>query len=219
MKMKKNIAKTTGVLVAISAAAVLLVHGRGTAQTGISTATHPAVGSYYGQAIQICPSGVAPSACADGRPATSLLMTPTLTADGLFVADDSLTLLPAPYGNHSTAHGSWVPTSPTEFTAEYVFMTKPYPPPASGVAAAGVRARWQAQAIDADTLVGWVNAYFLDPVPIRWSRLVLESDFPTLPEEARPFYTPPGDFIKDPSLCRTEECPQVFKFTLKRIRP
>jgi hypothetical protein len=211
-------AKTTGVCVGILAIAVLLAFAHGAAQTKLSTADHPAVGSYYGEAVQVCPSGVSPSACAGGRPASALLMTPTLLSDGLFVADDSLDLLGAPFGPHTTAHGSWIPTSPTEFTAEYVFMTNPYPPVASGVAASGVRARWQAKVIDPDTLVGWVNAYFLDPVPVKWTRLVLENDFPTLPPEAAPFYAAAGDFIKDPSLCRTEECPQVFKFTLKRIR-
>jgi hypothetical protein len=61
--------------------------------------------------------------------------------------------------------------------------------------------------IDADTVVGWVNAYFLDPVPVTWERLVLDDDFPTLPGEAAPYYAPAGDFVfvKDPSLCRTAD--------------
>jgi hypothetical protein len=217
--MTKNLMKTTGVLAAILLTAVLAGGGRGDAQTPISTATHPAVGSWFGQAIQVCPAGVAPSACASGHPAATLLMTPTLTTDGLFVADDSWTLLVAPFGPHATAHGSWVPTSPTGFIADYVFMTRPYPPVASGVGVTGVRARWVARAVDDDTLKGWVNAYIIsDPVPVKWSPLVTEDEYPVLPEEARPFYTAPGEFIKDPSLCRTEGCPQVFKFTLKRIR-
>ena len=145
-------------------------------------------------------------------------MTPTLIADGLFVADDSFALLGAPFGPHTTAHGTWVPTSRTEFTAEYVFMTNPYPPAASGVSVSGLRARWLAKVVDADTVVGWVNAYFLNPVPVTWERLVVDADFPVFPSEATGFVRPPGDFIKDPSLCRTAGCPQVFKFTLKRIR-
>ena len=216
--METNMKKTTGVLVGISALAVMLAFGRGAAQTRLSTAGHAAVGSYFGKAIQVCPSGVAPSACSGGRPAAALFMTPTLTPDGLFVADDSFTLLPAPAGNHSTAHGTWDPTSSTDFTAEYVFMTKAYPPAASGVSIAGVRARWVAKVVDADTLEGWVNAYFLDAVPVEWARLVRDDEFPTLPPEATPFFTSPSGFIRDPSLCRTEGCPQVFKFTLKRIR-
>jgi len=217
--MERNMAKTISVFVGIAALAVMLTFGRGAAQTRLSTADHPAVGSYFGEAIQVCPSGVAPSACVDGRPASGLFMTPTLTGDGLIVADDSLTLLGAPFGPHSCAHGSWVPTSRTEFTADYVFLTRPFPPVASGVAVTGLRARWQAKVVDADTLQGWVNAYFLDPAPITWTRLARESDFPVLPPEASGFITPPsGEFIKDPSLCRTDGCPQVFKFTLKRVR-
>lgn len=211
-------AKTLGTLLGISLIAVLLAFGRGAAQTALSTADHPAVGSYFGKAVQLCPSGVAPSACVEGRPASALLMTPTLTSDGLFVADDSFTLLLAPYGPHATAHGSWVPTSKTEFTAEYVFMTRPFPPVASGVSVTGVRASWQAKVIDPDTVVGWVNAYFLDPVPVEWERLATENAYPTFPQEGYQFVTAHPNFIKDPSLCRTAGCPQVFKFTLKRVR-
>jgi hypothetical protein len=217
---ERNMAKGLRTDVAISAVAVLLVSGGAAAQTKLTTADHQAVGSYYGKAVQVCASGVAPSACFNGTPAASLLMTLSLTADGQFIGIDSTTLLSPPLGPHGEAHGSWVPTSPTEFTAEYVFLTPAYPPPASGVAASGVRARWQAKVIDADTVVGWVNAYFLDPVPVTWERLVLDGDFPTLPGEAAPYYAPAGDFVfvKDPSLCRTSGCPQVFKFTVKRIR-
>ncbi len=211
-------AKTTHAFVGIATAAVLLASGRGAAQTTLSTADHPAVGSYFGKAIQVCPSGVSPSACANGQPAAALLMTPTLLSDGLFIADDSFTMLGPPFGPHATAHGTWTPTSRTEFTAEYVFMTNPYPPVVGGVFVSGVRARWLATVVDADTIVGWVNAYFLNSVPVTWERLVLERDFPVFPPQASGFVTPPGDFIKDPSLCRTAGCPQVFKFTLKRIR-
>jgi hypothetical protein len=218
--MERNMAKMTRVSIGALALAALLTFGRGAAQTKLSPADHPAVGSYFGEAIQVCASGVAPSACGNGaQPAGVLLMTPTLTADGLIVADDSLTLLPEPFGPHATAHGTWTPTSSTDFTAEYVFMTKTYPPPASGTTASGARARWQATVSDPDTLNGWVNAYFLDPTPVRWQRLVLDTDFPVLPPESIGFITNPGPFIKDPSLCRTKGCAQVFKFTLKRVRP
>jgi hypothetical protein len=218
--MGRNMVKTAGVFVAISALAILLAFGRGAAQTKLSPADHPAVGSYFGEAIQVCASGVAPSACGLGaQPAGVLLMTPTLTADGLIIADDSLTLLPEPFGPHATAHGTWTPTSSTDFTAEYVFMTKTYPPPVGGFTASGARARWQATVSDPDTLNGWVNAYFLDPVPVRWQRLVLDTDFPVLPSEASGFITDPGPFVKDPNLCRSDRCAKVFKFTLKRIRP
>jgi len=212
-------AKTVRVCVGFAAlAALLLIVRLGTAQTKISTAGHAAVGSYFGMAIQVCPSGVAPSACANGQPASALFMTPTVLADGLFVADDSFALLGAPFGPHLSAHGSWEPFSPTEFTADYVFMSNPYPPVASGVAIAGLRARWLAKVVDAETVTGYVNAYFLPPVPVVWQPLVRASDFPVLPPEAAPFYTSPSGYVTDPSLCRTADCPLVFKFTLKRIR-
>ncbi len=212
--------KTAGGIIAVVGLAMLLAITHGSAQTPLTTANHPAVGSYYGKAVQVCPAGVAPSACFFGTPAASLLMTLSLTADGQFIGIDSTTLLSPPVGPHGEAHGSWVATSPTGFTAEYVFLAPQNPPPVKGVFAAGVRARWQAQATDADTLNGWVNAYFLGPVPVEWQRLALDEEFPTLPSEAAPYYAPGGDapFYKNPSLCLTAGCPLVFKFTVKRIR-
>lgn len=85
-------------------------------------ATHPAVGSWFGKAIRLCLSGAVPSACVGGQPAIALFMTPTLTGDGRFLGNDSLALGSAPFGPHTTAHGTWVPTSSTEFIADYVFM-------------------------------------------------------------------------------------------------
>ena len=104
------------------------------AQTKVNTADHSAVGAYSGKAM-----------------------------DGRFVADDSTTLLGAPFGPHTTAVGTWTPTSNTEFTAEYIFMANAFPPPKDGVSVSGLRARWLATVIDADTVVGWVNADFLSP--------------------------------------------------------
>ena len=194
---------------------VVLAFGRGQAQTKLSTATHPAVGSWYGKAMQVCPSGVAPSACASGNPAIALHMMPTLTADGLFFGDDSSSIENPPYGPHSTAYGTWVPTSATQFTSEYFFMTRPFPPTAESTTS-GVRARWSAEVISPDTAVGWVNAYFLDPMPITWAPL-LRNEFPTFPTAALPFVAPPAAFIFEPNQCLGAGCPLVFKFTLKRI--
>ena len=208
--------KATRVFVGISALAVLLAPARGFAQTKLSTADHPAVGSWFGKAIQVCPQGVAPSACANGQPANALFMTPTLTADGLFIGNDSFTLLAAPFGPHTTAHGSWAPISSTEFSAEYVFMTVTYPPDAKTIS--GYRFRWFAQVISADTAVGYVNLYTLSAVPLTWTPL-LPNEFPDFPDEALGFVTPPVGVVTDPTLCRPEKegCPLVFKFTIKRV--
>jgi len=88
-------------------------------------------------------------------------------------------------------------------------------PPKEGVSVSGLRARWLATVIDADTVVDWVNAHFLSPAPVIWSALVLDEDFPELPVESLGFVTPPGEFIENPSLCRTAGCPQVFQFGIK----
>jgi hypothetical protein len=61
-----------------------------------------------------------------------------------------------------------------------------------------------------------VNAYFTPAVPVVWTPLA-EPEFPAFPAEGVPLVTAPTRFIKDPSSCRTPGCPQVFKFTLKRV--
>src|SRR5215470_1467300 len=66
---------------------------------------HGAIGSYYGKAIELCPAGVAPVNCSAAGPALALFMTPTLTADGQFLGDDSFALGTAPFGPHTGAHG------------------------------------------------------------------------------------------------------------------
>src|SRR5262249_61545332 len=101
-----------------------------TAQTPspVPTQGHAAVGSYFGKAIELCATGVAPSACAFGNPALALMMTPTLYSDGMFIGNDSFAIGQAPFGPHTTAHGQWIATSATEFTADYTFMLNAYPP-------------------------------------------------------------------------------------------
>jgi hypothetical protein len=187
------------------------------AQTTFPTATHPAVGSWFGKAIQLCPLYVAPSACSGGNPAIALFMTPTLTADGGFLGNDSLALGAAPFGPHTTAHGQWVATSAVDFTADYVFMLNAFPPKGDG-AIQGLRFRWAGTAVDKNTLQGFVNLYFSQPIKTDWSGL-LNDQFPVLPSTAAPLIASPAGFVKDPTLCMTPDCPLVFKFTIKRVAP
>ena len=180
----------------------------------ISMKDHPAVGSWFGKAVQVCAAGVAPAACNGGQPAVALFMTPTLSSDGIFLGNDSFALLPAPFGPHTTAHGAWVATSATEFTAEYVFMGDVFPPVANTVT--GYRFRWLAKVISADTAVGYVNLYSLATVPLTWTPLQAD-EFPAFPVEALGFVTPPAGVVTDPTTCMGTGCPLVFKFTIKRV--
>ena len=197
----------------------VLVSGPAAAQTPspVPTATHGAVGSWFGKAIQLCPSGVAPSACSGGNPALALFMTPTLTPDGLFIGNDSLTLGAPPFGPHTTAHGQWIATSATDFTADYTFMLSQFPPRGDGAVQA-LRFRWLGQVVDKTTIVGYVNIYFTGPIQQTWYPL-LPNEFPAFPNEANVAVTAPTTFVRDPSLCRQAGCPLVFKFTIKRVAP
>ena len=180
-----------------------------------STRNHKAVGSWFGRAVQVCENGVGPAVCVGtGRPAEVLLMTPTLTPDGLFVADDTLTLT----RNHLTAHGQWKALSDTEFLADYMFIL-PRVPGTLENSVAGLRARWQGRVLDDNTLVGHVNAFLTTGVPLWWQRLA-DNEFPGFPSEGLPLVTAPSGFIFQPQRCEdpgTTGCPLVFKFTLKRI--
>lgn len=180
-----------------------------------TTVGHKAVGSWFGRAVQVCEQGVGPSVCVgSGRPAQVLLMTPTLTPDGLFIADDTLVFTL----DHLTAHGQWKALSDTEFLADYMFVLQNIPgtPPGS---LAGLRARWQGRVLDDNTLVGHVNAFLAAGIPVLWQRLG-ENEFPGFPNEALPLVTAREDFIFQPQRCAnpgTPGCPLVFKFTIKRV--
>jgi hypothetical protein len=183
----------------------------------VPTATHKAVGSYFGKAIEVCAKGVAPAACTKGQPAVALFMTPTLTPDGTFLGNDSFALGGPPFGPHTTAHGHWIALNATDFEADYVFMLNAFPPQGDG-AIQVLRFRWQGTVVDADTLVGYVNMYFSKSVVPDWVSL-LPNEFPTIPAVVQPILVPPPTFIKDPTLCLTSDCPLVFKFTVKRVAP
>jgi hypothetical protein len=207
-----------GVTLIAALAMTALTAGAAMAQdtpSPLPTATHGAVGSYFGKAIQICAKGVAPSACLAGTPAAALYMTPTLTADGTFLGNDSFALGNPPFGPHTTAHGHWLALTPTDFSVDYVFMLNAFPPQGDG-AIQGVRFRWAGTVQDKDTLVGYVNMYFTGPIAVDWVNLGT-NDFPALPASINPAIIPPGQLIKDPTLCMTPGCPLVFKFTVKRV--
>jgi hypothetical protein len=194
-------------LACVSAAVGMSAAG-GDEQGNGRTANHPAVGSYFGRAVQVCAPG---APC----PQIALFMTPTLTGDGLFIGNDSLTLGGAPFGPHTTAHGEWVPTSKTGFVADYTFMlTAPTPTPSI----TALRFRWLANVINRDTIVGYVNIYFFPPIPVEWEPLAA-NQFPSFPDEGLGTITPPNGVVTDPATCTTAGCPLVFKFTVKRVAP
>lgn len=184
----------------------------GTAQN-VTTADHKAAGSWFGRAVQVCVRGVAPASCtgSEGLPARALLMTPTLTPDGIFLGNDTLAF-DAP---HLTAHGMWRATSRTGFEADYAFVNSRIPGFGENTVSA-LRFRWQGEVLDDNTLVGYVNAYLILAVPIWWQRLAPD-EYPGFPSEALPVVTRPSGFVTDPGTCRTDGCPLVFKFTIKRV--
>lgn len=204
-------------LLAAAAFAIAFVMQR-PARSASDFSGFPAVGSYFGEAIQLCPTGVAPAACSAAGPALALYMTPTLAADGMFFGDDSFAVGTAPFGPHTAAHGQWFPTNSTDFVADYTFMLNTFPPIKNTISITALRFRWSGTVVDKNTLQGYVNMYLLPGNTPTWHEL-LGDQFPALTSSESIVLNPPSSFIKDPSLCRTSGCPLVFKFNVKRVAP
>ena len=213
----KRLVKGLATIACVLVAVVVLASMRRSTVKAADFLYHPIVGSWFGKAVQLCVSA-APSACVGGNPAITLLMTPSLYGDGNFLGNDSLTLGGAPFGPHTTAHGSWTPTSSTAFVTDYAFMLPTFPPPPGGPTIQGLRFRWSGNVINPNTTVGFVNIYFSTPIPLTWQGL-LGNEFPTFPAEANSIVTTPVGVVTDPTTCTQPGCPLVFKFTIKRVAP
>ncbi len=202
-----------GIVIAVAVAGA---HPGVAQNKALATSSHPIVGAWIGSGAQVCPSGVAPSACWNGTAAGALMVMPTFTSDGHFFADDTLTLAGPPFGPHSAEHGNWTATSGTDFTAVDVFIANPFPPSQGHTAL--FLARWTGTVNNDGTVTGWFDGYPQPPVPVSWTQLV-GNEFPAFPAEAGGVVDggPASSFVKDPTLCVTPNCPIVFKFTLKRL--
>lgn len=169
---------------------------------------HPAIGSWFGRAVELCAAGDA--TC----PKAALYMTPTITADGIFLGNDSLTLAGPPFGPHTTAHGHWIATSSSDIVVDYVFML----PGTDATTVNALRFRWEASVVSWNTMVGYVNIFFGPPMPVKWEALT-SSQFPAIPPELSIPLTPPAKFYTDPAQCSggLPVCPLIFKFTIQRV--
>jgi hypothetical protein len=191
-------------------AAGLLAAPPDKADSNLLKIPHPAIGSWFGKADQICASA---ATCQN----VALFMTPTLTQDYEFLGNDSLALGGPPFGPHTTAHGRWIPTSSNGIVADYVFMLPGSDKPPTITV---LRFRWQAAVVDFDTMQGFVNIFFGPPVPVVWDNLT-SAEFPPIPNEAAPALSAPVNFYSDPAQCSSgpPACPLIFKFTVKRVQP
>ncbi len=178
---------------------------------------HPAVGAWFGKAVEDC-IGDPESNCAGlGLPAVTIFMTPSFYEDGNFLGNDSLALASAPFGPHTTAHGQWNPTSRKGLVADIVFMLNPFPPttiPSTGA----VHIKYSATVTSPDEMVGYVNLYFAPPLELAWQQLS-PGQFPTLPEAANAVLASPDEVFTAQSQCTSAGCPLVFRFRVRRVAP
>ncbi len=174
---------------------------------------HPALGAWFGKAVESCVGDPATNCAGLGLPALSLFMTPSFYADGNLIVNDSLAIGGAPFGPHTTAHGQWIPTGQNELVADMVFML---PAPVTGSVSA-IHIRYSAAVIPPNTMVGYVNIYVSFP-PLPLSLEVLgPDDFPTLPSTATDLVISPNNVYTDQNQCTVMGCPLVFKFKVLRV--
>jgi hypothetical protein len=178
-------------------------------------AVSPLVGTWFGKAVQVCGEPI--SACSKG----AIMMTPTVHADGMFTANDTLEFVPVPFGTHATAHGAWESTGPKSMIADYMFLN---PTVAATIfpSSTATRLRWSSEVTDdGNTMVGYVNAYSKPVVPTVWESLD-KDQFPTVPKEGIDIAVIPDKTVyKHPSECTLyppSSCPLVFKFRILRVR-
>ena len=171
---------------------------------------HPAIGSWFGRAVELCATGdkTCPQAALFHDADDYFRM-------ATFIGNDSLTLAGPPFGPHTTAHGHWVATSGTDIVIDYVFML----PGADATTVNALRFRWQASVNSYNTMVGTVNIFFGPPIPVKWE-VIAAGAYPTFPNELLVPLTPPAKFVTDPAQCPggpASGCPLVFKFQIQRV--
>src|SRR5207245_10448426 len=76
----------------------------GTIKPAANFSDHPAVGAWFGKAIQICLAGNAASNCEFGNPAITLFMTPQIWPDCNFIAYERQAVATPPLRPDPTWH-------------------------------------------------------------------------------------------------------------------
>lgn len=174
--------------------------------------SHPAVGAWFGMAMEDCIGDPATNCAGLGIPALTFFMTESFFADGNFLGNDSWAVGGPPFGPHTTAHGRWVQTSPDGLVADAVFLL---PAPISS-AISGVHIKYSATVISPMEMVGYVNLYItFPPLPLAWQQLG-PGEFPTLSNTAKDLAVAPEGIFTAQSQCTAQGCPLVFRFTAQR---
>lgn len=109
----KTLFRAAAIIAVLTVPLVVSLPDHARADNDNRASVHPAVGSWFGKAVQLT-GGVTPG--------LALFMTPTIGADGTFLGNDSLALGAPPFGPHTTAHGSWAQSGRDSIVADYVFM-------------------------------------------------------------------------------------------------
>lgn len=211
MRIQSDILRAVRILAVVTAGAAIAPAQISQFPTTSILAQHPAIGSWFGEAVQLCATLTDPS-CFQ----VALFMTPTMTADGNFIGNDSLTLGGPPFGPHTTAHGRWIATSSTGIIADYTFML---PGTTSPPTISALRFRWEATVVSQNVMTGYVNIFFGPNIPVTWQN-IKPSQSPTLPSQAiASALTSPTLFYTDPAMCPggPPACPLIFKFTIQRV--
>lgn len=136
-----------------------------------------AIGSWFGRAVAIPGQTI----CVPGSPGCAappeIIMVFTVNADGTFIGIDSNIFQG---GNHSTAHGQWLPSSRNSIKATFTLLqSSPATPTAPPVFIGGFKNLFEATVTTFDTMEGQIHAYLYSYTNATGATILDSSGFPT----------------------------------------
>jgi hypothetical protein len=163
--------------------------------------SQPAVGSWLGRAVPIAGHTACPVGTAGCPIPAEIIMLFTIHADGTFVAIDSNIFKG---GNHTTAHGQWVPRGYGIVHATFSLLQE-----ANGIFIGGFKNLFDGTMSDANNMTGQLHAYLYNYTDANGNAIVGSDGLPT-PNPLTP-----------PALCANQKgCSFLadFQFVAQRIQ-
>lgn len=160
-----------------------------------------AVGSWFGRAVAIPGQTI----CVPGTPGCAappeIIMVFTVNADGTFIGIDSNIFQG---GNHSTAHGQWLPSGPNSIKATFTLLqSSPATATAQPVFIGGFKNLFEATVIAWDRMEGQIHAYLYSYTDASGRAILDSNGFPT-PNPLSP-----------PSACTPPSCIPLGSYSFK----
>jgi hypothetical protein len=131
-----------------------------------------AIGSWFGRAIPVPGKTICPPGAPDCPVPLEIVMIFTIHGDGTFIGIDSNIFAG---GNHSTAHGQWIPVDPKSIKAAFTLLQSS----PNGVFIGGFKNLYQATLVDPDRMEGSIQAFLYSYSDAKGQVVVDSEGFPT----------------------------------------